>query len=167
MMGRGAAAKTGNTGFTLIELMITLVVLGIVVTLGVPQFNAFIANQQAKTASQSLYSSLTYARSEAIRENDSAAVEAIGDDWNRGWIVLNANGEELRRVENENGAWRIAVAPSGSSRLEFQRNGRADNRLRFQVCGRGQSTAVTERIVGVDLTGRPSLALGDTCDGET
>lgn len=156
--------KRVQDGFTLVELMVVLVVFGIVVFVGVPQFNSFIANQQAKTAAQQLYSSLTYARSEAIRSNGVAAVEPSEDGWEQGWVVVNGDGDVLRQFDNAVGGWSLALEPNNVTRVEFQRNGRASPRVRFQICGRPGDTAVTERVVRLDLTGRPNLTLGNLCD---
>jgi type IV fimbrial biogenesis protein FimT len=69
-------------GFTLIELIIALVIIGILVTLSVPTFNSFIQSYRISANSDQLYYYLQYARSEAIKRNANVYVSFnTGDTW--------------------------------------------------------------------------------------
>jgi prepilin-type N-terminal cleavage/methylation domain-containing protein len=56
-------------GFTLIELMITLIVAGILLGIGVPSFNSFVKNNRIVSQSNELLADLTFARSEALKRS--------------------------------------------------------------------------------------------------
>ncbi|WP_292743448.1 pilus assembly FimT family protein, partial [Methylophaga sp. UBA3595] len=56
-----------NNGFTLIELMITLVVVIILVSIAAPSFNAMIRDNRLATEANNFLGSLQLAKSEAIR----------------------------------------------------------------------------------------------------
>ena len=56
----------GMRGFTLIELMITVVLLTIVATVAVPNFTRFIQNNQVQAKADELKSLLQYARGQAV-----------------------------------------------------------------------------------------------------
>src|SRR5262245_2976784 len=56
-------------GFTLIELIITLVVLGLLFAIGMPGMMTWLQNQQIKVSAESLQSGLQFARTEALRRN--------------------------------------------------------------------------------------------------
>lgn len=71
-------------GVTLLEVMISLAVLGILLLIGVPQFGAWLQNQQLRAASEAALSGLQTARGEAIRRNLSVQV-AFGPG--TGWTV--------------------------------------------------------------------------------
>jgi type IV fimbrial biogenesis protein FimT len=84
--------------------MFTVVVLGMLLTLGVPGFQQLIAGNRAATQSNELVTALAVARSEATRRgaavtvcpsNDQATC-AAGDDWAAGWIILDPAGDVLR-----------------------------------------------------------------------
>ncbi len=83
-------------GFTIPELMLVVAVLGIAVTIAVPNMNAFILNNRLTSQLNMLASSLALARSEAIKRNETVVVcvssdgEACtaGEDWNTGWLVF-------------------------------------------------------------------------------
>ena len=54
-------------GFTLFELMITVAVAGVILTVGVPNFVGFMANNRAVNDTNDFVTSLNLGRSEAIR----------------------------------------------------------------------------------------------------
>ncbi|SCZ51596.1 GspH/FimT family pseudopilin [Thiohalomonas denitrificans] len=62
-------------GFTLIELMITISVLAILITLGVPSFQDTLERHRLKAAIEQVYQDLQYARSEAIKRNQNITVQ--------------------------------------------------------------------------------------------
>lgn len=90
-------------GFTLIELMITLVVLGILLLVAVPNFGSFVAQSRVDSVKNKLVSSIALARSEAIKRGSAVAVcrkradpaqDCDGTDtagsknWSNGWLVF-------------------------------------------------------------------------------
>lgn len=91
-----------NKGFTLIELMITLVVVVILVSLAAPSFNSMIRENRLTTQANDLLGVLQLAKSEAIRrgvqvtmlrESNTAGV------WHEGWRVFT----DWNRNETFNG----------------------------------------------------------------
>lgn len=67
----------GTRGFTLIELVVTVAVLGILTTMALPSFRSFLASQRIKTASFDLMSMITIARSEAIKRNTDVTFDTV------------------------------------------------------------------------------------------
>lgn len=57
------------SGFTLIELMVTISLLAILVTLAVPAFTAWIRNAQIRSAAEALQGGIRTAQAEALRRN--------------------------------------------------------------------------------------------------
>ena len=89
-------------GFTIIELMITIAVLGVGLAIAVPQLNQFILNNQLVSQINTLNSSLALARSEAVKQNQLTVVCvssngedcATATDWTAGWMVfVDRNGD--------------------------------------------------------------------------
>lgn len=56
-------------GLTLIELLITFVLLGFLVKLGLPSFTTWISNAQVRTVAESLQQGIRLAQAEAVRRN--------------------------------------------------------------------------------------------------
>ena len=98
-MFSGRRHTTHNTGFTLIELMIVLVIAGLAVTLALPGFQQLIHRQQLVTATNALFHAIQLTRTEAIRRNRIVQLAPLDDtDWAKGWrIYVSATGTEAGR----------------------------------------------------------------------
>ena len=85
-----------HSGFTLIELMITLAIVGILLTVGVPSLKTFMQGNQLIASSNELVSALHVARSEAIKLNSRVSICESSNgtscsntgSWKNGWIVF-------------------------------------------------------------------------------
>lgn len=84
-------------GFTLVELVIVVSLVGILATFAVPSFNEMIANARLNSLASDLHSQLAVARSEAIKNNFPVTICASIDqqtcsgsnDWSTGWIIFS------------------------------------------------------------------------------
>lgn len=87
-------------GFTLIEFMITIVIMAVLLTLGVPAFTEWIQNSQIRTHAEATLAGLQHARMEAVRRNraveflwtstspDAANINALAADTSGPhWVV--------------------------------------------------------------------------------
>ena len=54
-------------GFTLIELVMSIAIVGILLTVGIPSFIALITNNRIVTQTNDFVSDLAHARAEAVR----------------------------------------------------------------------------------------------------
>ena len=89
-------------GFTLVELIITVVVAGVLASIAIPSFNNFVREERITSLANELLTSLVYARTEAIKRNrrvtmckstNPTAAEptcntAASPGWNTGWIIF-------------------------------------------------------------------------------
>jgi type IV fimbrial biogenesis protein FimT len=86
-----------NTGFTLIELMVTMVVGAVLMAVGVPSVRTFLRNAELTSASNNLIAAVNAARGEAMKRGSNAMViPKPGIGWNSGWVVFidqNRNGQ--------------------------------------------------------------------------
>lgn len=100
--------RLNKSGFTLIEVMVSLVVLGILASLAAPSFSESIKKYRVKAIKDDLIASMQMARTEAIRRGravglirEIAASDCTvnGASWNCGWrIVVDASGD--RAIDN-------------------------------------------------------------------
>jgi type IV fimbrial biogenesis protein FimT len=87
-------------GFTLIELIITLVVLAVVVGMALPAFNEMVIRNRSASLGADIEVVLNYARIEAVKRatrvsicssTDGATCAHTATDpavWNKGWLVV-------------------------------------------------------------------------------
>ena len=102
--------KTGRlSAFTLLEMMITIAIVAILVTLGAPAFATFTHKQAISAAIHSLHNDLLLARSHAIYQ-DVAVVACPGNavagcadrnEWSNGWIVFADTNADRAWQDNE------------------------------------------------------------------
>ena len=86
-----------NRGFSLIELMVALVVLGVLAALAAPAFNGLFDRSRADSESGALVGALNLARLEAINRSQNATVAPVDDDdWTSGFTVTLADNTVLR-----------------------------------------------------------------------
>lgn len=120
--------KTLQSGFTIVELLIALVVLSIVVSLAAPALSKLLAEQRLRTTAAELRVGLALARSEAIKRNASVVFQGLAGStvWTNGWEVevteINGNANTVSEYAMPEGI-SIASGPSGGS-LTFSSWGR-------------------------------------------
>ena len=95
-----------KSGFTLLELLVTVAVVSVVVALGVPSMTEFIKNDRLTSNVNTLIGHLAYARSEAVKRSvqvtlcvsnnsGSPAPSCTGGNWEDGWIVyIDQDGDD-------------------------------------------------------------------------
>ncbi len=98
-----------QTGFTLLELMVTTAIVAIFAIIALPSMSEFIKNERLTTQINGLVASLQRARSEAILRHvpvtlcssDNGA-SCTNDDWDAGWILFaDVNGDGAVDAEDE------------------------------------------------------------------
>ncbi|MBN1238033.1 MAG: GspH/FimT family pseudopilin [Gammaproteobacteria bacterium] len=111
-------------GFTLLELMVTLAVAGVLVTIGVPSFFDIVRNNRAATNANEMVTAFTLARSEAIRRGarigvcSSADQANCGGTWSDGWIVfVDAAATDTAAVSLDE-VLRVWPGPSGEATVD-------------------------------------------------
>ena len=82
--------RRSSSGFTLIELMITLAIAAILLLVAVPNLSTFRRNAELTSAANTFVASLNTARSEALKRGRYAMVVPTnnGASWNDGWVVF-------------------------------------------------------------------------------
>jgi type IV fimbrial biogenesis protein FimT len=157
-------ALATQAGFTLMELMVTIVCAGILFSLALPSFRTLLQNDQQWSTQTQLVMSLNAARSEAIKQDVTNSVQVCssvdgktcGGTWSQGWIVLNSADP----VNPPTVIQSVGAAPAGTTvsaipnlPVTFQSNGTTTGAaVGFTVCdARGAAQA---RYLQVNAMGR-------------
>lgn len=173
--------------FTLVELMVTLAVLGISLMIAVPSFLSITRTNRTASETNALVGALSYARSEAVKRGGGAAGSdtvsvctsnngtacSTGIGWGTGWIVFrNANNTAPAQVAAATDILRVygaitpgnTISPSAAlaDYITFDSSGFSNKQGEFVLC---DSSGVTSaRAVSVTRIGRVSLTTGGgTC----
>lgn len=77
-------------GFTIVELLITVTILGILLATGIPSMATWMANSRIRAAADSVANGMQLARSEAIRRN--ANIEFLLTDTQGSWRISSGSG---------------------------------------------------------------------------
>lgn len=111
-------------GFTLIELMIALAVMGILLAVGFPSMSVWLQNTRIRAAAEGGLNGMQLARAEAVRRN--AGVQ-LAFDANGGWTAnVVAGGEVIQSRPSSDGSANIAVSffPADADTVTFNGLGR-------------------------------------------
>ena len=151
-------------GFTIIEVLMVIVIVGILVALGMPSMRDLIASTKVKTATSDVFASLIFARSEAIKRN--AAIEivpVVATNWNAGWSV-NPAGTTTKLTVQDPITGDVAVTGPNAT-LRYRGNGRltdaasgAAMTVEFQFIATAFSH-IQMRCIKIAPSGRPSVRM--------
>lgn len=163
-------------GFTLVELLITILVAALLMALAIPAFHSFVENNRIAASTNQLVSALAVARSEGIHRRETVtlcsstdlATCAVSASWETGWIAFtdrNSNGaidgtDVLLRVWEAIPAGHTLTATGGMTQVGFDRLGIASAgdifRLANPDCRTGQANR--ERTVTLLTSGSVNVA---------
>lgn len=152
------------SGFTLIELMTTVAILVILLTIAVPQLGHMVTSNTTTAHYNKIVGSLNLARAEAVKRNERIRLCA-GDtaacattNWENGWVVLAADDTVLRAVDPLDD-YTLRLSQSASTdMLIYRPNGTlVDTTGTFTLCD-DTGQAARARAVNVNLMGQPSKA---------
>ena len=88
-------------GFTLIDLLVTLSLVTILLTIGLPNFSSQIQKSRVKTATVSLQEALQLTRVQAVSSNRRATITKQ-HEWDEGWEVFIDKDNDGLRSADEN-----------------------------------------------------------------
>ncbi len=148
-----------SSGFTMVELMIGVAILGIMAGFAAPAFRDMLVNERVKSASFEMIAALTLARSEAVKRNVAVTLTptSAGTDWAGGWTVVAAGPTTL----NTQGAF-SSVIITGPTSFVYNRSGRSSSAtaVTFQIASATGSSTITPRCITMGTTGQPKSVKG-------
>ena len=152
--------RPSSPGFTLVELMVVISIVGVLAALAVPSLRELALSQYVRSGASDLQTALFFARSEAIKRAACVSVVPASSAWQNGWTVAvesapgacDGAGGVLRR---QNALSDQLSAISGSA-ITYRLDGRV-TATPAQIVFKTANTKVIARCVSVDLSGRASV----------
>ncbi len=124
-------------GFTLIELIVAIVIVGILASLAIPSFQDLMAGVRVRSTAESFNQGLQFARSEAIKRNSRISFKfpANGDttgsweictSWSTSTSYTCPSADRIQTKRSTEGSQNVAIAatPTGSTMTTFTGLGR-------------------------------------------
>lgn len=160
--------ESGNKGFTLIELIVTVSIASVLAVVAVPSFTQFIDESRDRAVVHKLIKSLVAARSEAVVRAAPVSLSAIDGNWANGWLSwvdTDGNGSY-----DDGEAIQKSTVVSDGAAITGDRGGTAVNTIAFSRDGFLNDAAAIvisyrtspeycsrDRNISVSLTGQVSV----------
>jgi type IV fimbrial biogenesis protein FimT len=178
--------STRAAGFTMVELLVTIAIASILLTLAVPSFRYVTNSNRIAGELNGLVGDLQFARAEAVKEGRTVTVCASADGntcsnaitWQSGWIVfsdptnvgVHDPGETIFRVQAAFSSTDTYVASNGVSAITFNRDGYAIGIPNGSLITLHDSTDTNAwtRCLSINLSGEMTTEIfGTTTNGST
>ena len=180
--------KVRQLGFSLIELLITVAIAAILLSLAAPNFREMLVKRSVQAAAETLASDMRYARSEALKRAtptvmcqsaDGAKCATAVGSWSDGWIVyIDPNNlavntaipsADLVRVQQplpNIASIQNTVLASTRQKVKFEPTGfaKAANDS-LVITPTGSVPVGSTRLLCISINGRPALRAAGTAAG--
>lgn len=160
-----------NRGFSLLELLVTVLLAALILGVGIPSLAESLARQRQSAEINALFHALYLARKESIRRRQVVSICpsrdgircAPGRDWTHGWLMFE-NTDRDSPPENDPGE-PVILVHNGDPQVEIRANRRgftsrstrkrATNGTLVYCDPKGR---IAPRALVVSYTGRPRIA---------
>ncbi len=167
-----------TTGFTLVELMVTIATMATVLAFAVPAYKSTVRSAILTSEMNEFVASLNFARSEAVNRAMRVAVRRVDPNWEKGWQIFtdnNSNGikdgtDQLLRVHGPLTANYTLRGNNNFTRfIAFKPSGESNNPGAFVLCDNSDGTLTpakgTSRLIIISILGRITLGTDSNGNG--
>lgn len=149
-----------NKGFTLVELMVTLTIMGLLMGYGLPSYNEFSQRQALAREANDLLGDLRFARNLAVDKNTTVRLDSInGVNWEGGWVirqVLTNSPLTLLdvRVKDVISGDLTILAGNGINSIAYDAMGVVSQAATFTIANSVDNLTLTVSLSGLASTNR-------------
>ena len=156
--------RMSSSGFTLIELMVTIAVLAIIVSIAAPSISMQLANQRVKSTASVIENALKEAKAESIIRRQNVMV-TYSSTLNT--IVLTGRNSTVIATYNVNSQSTVSrvITPATVTQVVFQPNkliSGASTEVVYAICDSGSSNE-TPRQVRINSIANISITNAGSC----
>lgn len=115
--------QSAQRGFSLVELLVGVVILGILASIAMPSFQTWLLNSQIRNAAESISNGLQRARAEAVGRNLNVefVLTSLPDS---SWKVKVAGGADIESRSSGEGSKNVSVTTdSGTTTVTYNNFG--------------------------------------------
>jgi type IV fimbrial biogenesis protein FimT len=152
--------KRPQAGFTLYELLITVLIVGVILTFAVPNMQDFARNSRMTSTANDLHAAFHLARSESSRAktnitvcasaNSMTATANCGGTWDQGYIVFVDTDGDINR--------------SGATETVLRAQGAIADGVTMAVADDATFFSFASTGLGRTIVGNPSVSQVVMCD---
>nr|WP_228724637.1 prepilin-type N-terminal cleavage/methylation domain-containing protein [Psychrobacter sp. KCTC 72983] len=150
--------RTANSGFTLIELMVTIAVLAIIVSIAAPSISTQLANQRVKSTAATLENALKEAKAESIIRRQKITLTYANTSTPK-VITITAPGSTIIASYSYNS--KSVIKPDIATPTTFEPSKWVTTALTYTVCD--NYNGATSRQIEVDKVANITIKVGGTC----
>jgi len=165
MMRTGfSGCPSGNIGISIVELVVSLAVVAILATTGVPAFSSFVQSNRLNESSFDVLATINLARTEAVKRRTRVLLCRSADPtlptpscggsantWTTGWLVF-ASGDSNSTYEAGTDTL-LGIGLVDSSNVTVITNGTSNNNLEYNSDGTTNEGGGTARFALCDKRG--------------
>jgi len=177
-----------STGFTLVELIVTIAIAAVVLGIAIPSFNSSISRNRLTTYINEFVTALNLARSEAIKrgitvtmrklDNQSCTNLAALAEWENGWDVFtdadadgtcDASDVLIRTYQSLPPSYTLRGNNNFRDRISYRPDGTSNTIGSFALCdnsdGNNLPEAYTSKLLTVNFAGRLHMGIDTNNNG--
>ena len=152
--------RTTSSGFTLIELMVTIAVMGIIASIAAPNITIQLANQRVKSTTAVLENALKVARVESVVRRQNITLTADDSYDEKKIIITNTSTIASYGYDAKSTISAVDSAAAVTTKIQFKPSKTANERT-FTICD--SNANVSPRQIVVNALGNITSRSGGSC----
>lgn len=147
-----------SSGFTLIELMVTIAVLAIIVSIAAPNISTQLANQRIKSTTATLHNALKEAKVESVIRRQNITLTYNNNSTPR---MITTTAPDSTTIASYSYNAKNTIKPDTAVTIVFEPSKRVTSAVTYTICD--SNPAATSRQILVNGVANITTDLGGTC----
>ncbi len=150
--------RMSSSGFTLIELMVTIAVLAIIVSIAAPNISTQLANQRVKSTTATLANALKEAKAESIIRRQNVTLSYNNTSTPK---MITVTTPDSKTIANYSYNVKSTIKPDTAITIVFEPNKRVNTARTYIICDSNNNA--TSRQIEVNRVANITNKVGGAC----